>query len=188
MILLEPVVAEGEEEAGIEAWVEMAEAGVGVMDELDFEVPGAFGSREEMEARRGLRREIHIRSVSGRDVRGRKHDSSGDESVGRDPLAAGEIPFEDDGLETATVNGAARLDDGVYGHEVGGEFEIASKEIVEMLGGEDAADARADDDELRRRRFAQTCSAADKRLKFPCAFRQRLRRQTLRTRAESAEE
>src|SRR5690348_4573041 len=52
--LLKPVVAEGEEEAGVEAGIQMAEAGVGMMDELDFEIPGAARPREEMEAERAL--------------------------------------------------------------------------------------------------------------------------------------
>ena len=51
---LEPAVAESEEETGVETRIEMAEAGVGVMDELDFEIPGAARARENVEAESGL--------------------------------------------------------------------------------------------------------------------------------------
>ena len=146
--LLEPVVAEGEEEAGVEAGIQMAEAGVGMMDELNFKIPGAARAREEMEAERALRGEIHIGGVSGRDVVGGENNAAGDESVGRDALMAGEIPFENDGLEAAAVNRAARLEESVDRHEVGSKFEIAAEEIVEVLGRHNAADAGASDEEL----------------------------------------
>src|SRR6185437_4313905 len=63
--LLEPVIANRKQDAGVQAGIECAEARVRVMHELNLNIPRALRPREDVETKRSLRREIHIRGIPG---------------------------------------------------------------------------------------------------------------------------
>ena len=66
-----------------------------------------------MRAEDSLRREIHIGRVARRDVVRAEDDASRSGNVGRDFVAAREIPLPDGGLEAAAVDGARGWKHGV---------------------------------------------------------------------------
>lgn len=158
----------------------MAKACVRRVHGLNFEIPRALGTLKKTKSQRTLRSEVDIRRVAWRYVRRGEQNAAGDERVRIDLAAAREIPLENYRLETCAIDRTAGLHYEIERHEFGGEFEIAARPAVEMVGGDDFPDAATGDEELRAVGVAKSGPATNEGLQLPGSARERLRRRSLR--------
>src|SRR5579863_9969184 len=168
--MLIPAVADGEEDAGVVAGVVVAEAGVGVVDDVHLEIHGAPGTDEPVHAAANLRGEIDGGSVWRRDVGGGEEDAAGNVQVGDDRARLGEVPLQDDGLDAGAVHRAVGREHGINRHDLHRVFKVAAnRRAGEQIGGKDQAAATSGKKKLCVGGFAGAGTAAEEKAEFPRA-------------------
>jgi len=165
-----PGVANAEEEAGVVAGIVVAEAGVGMVDQVEAKIDRAFGPDEPMNATAELWSEVDAGGVGRRHIGGGEQDATSKMEVRNDAAVRGEVPTDDEGLDAGAVYCAVRSEDSVNGHDLDGVFKVSPYDrIASEIGRQDAAGTTASKEELRVRGFASASAAAKERAEVPGA-------------------
>jgi len=165
-----PGVADAEEDAGVVAGIVVAEAGVGMVDQVEAKVDGALGPDEPMNPSAELWSEVDAGGVGRRHIGGREQDATSKMEIRNDAPIRGEVPSHDEGFDARAVYCAAWSEDSVNGHDLDGVFKVSPQEcLASEIGCQDAAGATTGKEELRVRGFASAGAAAKERAKVPSA-------------------
>lgn len=165
-----PGVADAEEDAGVVAGIVVAEAGVGMVDQVDAKIDGALGPDEPMDPSAELWSEVDAGGVGRRHIGGREQDATSKMEIRNDPAIRGEVPSHDEGFDARAVYCAAWSEDSVNGHDLDGVFKVSPQKCVaSQIGCKDAAGATTGKQELRVRGFASAGAAAKERAEVPSA-------------------
>ncbi len=165
-----PGVADAEEDAGVVAGIVVAEAGVGVVDQVETKIDGALGPDEPMNATTELWSEVDAGGVGRRHIGGREQDATSKMEIRKDAAIRGEVPSHDEGFDARAIYCAAWSEDGVNGHDLDGVFKVSPQECVASeIACQDAAGATTGKEELRVRGFASPGAAAKERAEVPSA-------------------
>lgn len=165
-----PGVANAEEDAGVVAGIVIAEAGVGVVNDVKPEIDGALRPNKPMDAATDLRGEINAGSVGRWNVGGGKKDAACNVDVGNELARLREVPLRDEGLDAGSIDGTVGSEDGIDGHEFDGVLEIAADgRTGKKIRSEDEAAASAGEEELSIGRLASSSASAEEGAELPNA-------------------
>src|ERR1700735_1268503 len=144
------------------------------MAEFDFDEQRSVRFHKNVGSERGSRREINLRSISGRNIFPAENDAALGGEVRNNFFAVGKIPFPDGRLNTAAINRTLRRKHDVDRHRVHVPFKVSAKNPGEMIRGKDASGPAAAVKELRVVGFSQADSAAAEKPKLPSSFLTRI--------------
>src|SRR5262249_52737415 len=157
-----------EEDARVVAWIVIAEAGVGVVNDIHREIDRTIRAMKPVNAAADLWREIDGGGVGRRDVGGGEEDAARDMHVGDEALRPGEIPLHEKRLDARTIDRAVRREDGVDRHDLNRALEIpANGRAGEKIGRKQKAGPPTRVEELRVGGLAGAGAAAEKRAQLP---------------------
>ncbi len=165
-----PGVADAEEDAGVVTGIVVAEAGVGVVDQVETKIDGTLGTNEPMNAAAELWSEVDAGGVGRRHIGGREQGATSKMEIRNDAAIRGEVPSHDERFDARAIYCAAWSEDSVDGHDLDGVFKVSPQECVASeIGCQDAAGATTGKEELRVRGFASAGAAAKERAEVPSA-------------------
>src|SRR3954469_4003485 len=132
--LLEPVIADCELQAGVDARIAIANARVRKMENLAGKSYCALGLEEVVKASATAGHEIETRRAGDREVARCDQEAAGYFGEGRELFPAGEIPFENNwvrpeaiGHPIVSAESAVALEGGVNGNDVRCPLKIAAR-------------------------------------------------------------
>src|SRR5580700_2772334 len=113
-----------------------------------------------MRSERSSRREIDLRSISGRNIASAKNYTALGGKIRNNFLSARKIPFPNRGLDATAIHRAAGREHNVDRHRLHSPLEIATKNSGEVVRSKHAPGSPARIKELSVIGFAQADSAA----------------------------
>src|SRR5580704_6819457 len=141
-----------------------------------------------MRSEHSSRREIDLRSISGRNIASAKNYTALSGKIRNNFLSARKIPFPNRRFNAASIHRAVGREHNVDRHHLHSPLEIAAKNSGEVVRSKHASGSPARIKELSVIGFAQTDSAACEKAQLPGSFLNGILRRGLRRDGGTREE